>query len=128
MFNARTPAGVARTFFNRSASARSRPSPPSRTRVDAEPRVELDVPLLPTAIAAGASTRSSRWRRRPPQQGRGSRQSVTSTDFAGHARSRHPHPFFSGIGFRGDLRLPIVFSDGDTRLHFLAEGGIYVSF
>jgi hypothetical protein len=55
-------------------------------------------------------------------------RSVTSSDFAVTPAVGTRIPFFSGIGFRGDLRSPIVFSDGDTRVHFLAEGGIYVSF
>jgi hypothetical protein len=52
----------------------------------------------------------------------------TSTDFAVTPGAGTRIPFFSGMGFRGDLRVPMVFSDGDTRAHFLAEGGIYISF
>lgn len=36
-------------------------------------------------------------------------------------------PLVSGVGFRGDLRAPIVFGS-DTQLNFLAEGGVYFSF
>ena len=36
-------------------------------------------------------------------------------------------PLFSGIGFRGDVRLPVVFGE-DTRVHPSIEGGVYLSF
>lgn len=36
-------------------------------------------------------------------------------------------PLFGGIGFRGDLRLPVVFGD-KTTINSVAQGGVYVSF
>lgn len=130
MFNRSTPAGVARTFFNRSSVGAFATFTAKQDNVSTQNLgVELDVPLLPTAIAGGrldpfVSLGAGVLRSKAEAAGR----SVTSTDFAITPAAGTRIPFFSGIGFRGDLRLPIVFSDGDTRLHFLAEGGIYVSF
>lgn len=36
-------------------------------------------------------------------------------------------PLVQGFGLRGDLRAPIVLGS-DTRVHFAAEGGVYLSF
>ena len=36
-------------------------------------------------------------------------------------------PLVRGFGLRGDLRAPVVFGS-DTRVHFAAEGGVYLSF
>ena len=36
-------------------------------------------------------------------------------------------PLFSGLGFRGDVRLPIVFGD-NTTANLVATGGAYLSF
>ena len=52
---------------------------------------------------------------------------LTSNDFAFTPGAGVRIPFFSGIGARGDVRLPIVFGNS-TSMNFAVEGGIYISF
>jgi hypothetical protein len=131
MFNRSTPADVARTFFNRSSVGAYATLTAKQDNVTTQNLgVELDVPLLPTAIAGGrldpfVSLGAGVLRSKSDQASGDSR---TTTDFTIIPAAGTRIPFFSGIGFRGDLRLPIVFSDGNTQLNFLAEGGVYVSF
>lgn len=131
MFNRSTPADVARTFFNRSSVGAYATITSEQDRVSTQNLgVQLDVPLFPTAIAAGrldpfVSLGAGVLRSSAEQLSGDDR---TTTDFTIIPAAGTRIPFFSGIGFRGDLRLPIVFSDGNTQLNFLAEGGIYVSF
>jgi hypothetical protein len=53
--------------------------------------------------------------------------SITSNDFALTPAVGARIPFFSGIGARADLRLPIVFGNS-TSMNIATEGGIYFSF
>jgi hypothetical protein len=131
MFNRSTPATVARTFFSRASVGAYATFTAEQDRVSTQNLgVQLDVPIFPMAIAAG---------RLDPfiSLGAGVLRSkaellndveATNTDFTIIPAAGTRIPFFSGIGFRGDLRAPIVFSDGNTQLNFLAEGGIYISF
>ncbi|GLC25559.1 hypothetical protein [Roseisolibacter agri] len=131
MFNRSTPAAVARSFFNRASVGAYATFTAEQDRVSTQNLgVEVDVALFPTAIAAGrldpfVSLGAGVLRSKAEQASGGD---VTTTDFTIIPAAGTRIPLFSGIGFRGDLRLPVVFSDGDTRLHFLAEGGLYVSF
>jgi hypothetical protein len=131
MFNRSTPADVARTFFNRSSVGAYAVFTAEQDRVSTQNLgVQLDVPILPTAIAAGRLdpfvSLGAGVLRSKAELANG--QDRTTTDFTIIPAAGTRIPFFSGIGFRGDLRLPIVFSDGNTQLNFLAEGGLYVSF
>lgn len=131
MFNRSTPAAVARTFFSRSSvGAYATLTAKQDETTTQNLGVQLDVPLFPMAIASGrldpfVSLGAGVIRSKVDQQRGGS---ISSTDFTVIPAAGTKIPFFNGIGFRGDLRAPIVFSDGDTRLNFLAEGGFYVSF
>lgn len=130
MFHRSTPAEVARTFFSRASVGAYATFTSEQDRVSTQNLgVQLDVPLFATAIASGrldpfVSLGAGVFRNKSEQPG----GDVTTTDFTIIPAAGTRIPFFSGIGFRGDLRAPIVFSDGNTQLNFLAEGGIYVSF
>ncbi|MGZ8494121.1 MAG: hypothetical protein ACXWZS_18095 [Gemmatirosa sp.] len=131
MFNRSTPAEVARTFFSRASVGAYATFTAEQDRVASTQNlgVQLDVPLFPTAIASGRldpflSLGAGVMRIKTEQPG----GDQTTTDFTIIPAAGTRIPFFSGIGFRGDLRAPIVFADGNTQLNFLAEGGIYVSF
>ena len=129
MFNRSTVAAAARTFFDRASAGAFATFTAEQDGVSTQHiGGQVDVALLPTPIASGlldpfvsvgaGVLRSSYDAPNVP----------TSTDFAFTPAAGTRIRLFSGIGFRGDLRFPIVFSDGDTRAHFLAEGGVYVSF
>ena len=90
---------------------------------------QLDVSLFPAPIARGlldpfVSLGAGGFRTRVSGRPSGD-DAETNLVITPAAGTRIP--FFSGIGFRGDLRAPIVFGN-DARVQFLAEGGIYVSF
>lgn len=131
MFNRSTPAAVARTFFSRASAGAYATFTAEQDRVSTQNLgVQVDVPLFPTAIASGRldpflSLGAGVLRSKAEQTTGADR---TTTDFTIIPAAGTRIPFFSGIGFRGDLRLPVVFSDGNTQLNFLAEGGLYVSF
>jgi hypothetical protein len=130
MFNRSTVAAAARSFFDRAsagafATFTSRQDNVSTQHIGGQ----VDVALLPTPIARGfidpfVSLGAGVLRTSTDAPG----SNGSSTDFAVTPAAGTRIPLFSGIGFRGDLRVPIVFSDGDTRAHFLAEGGLYISF
>jgi hypothetical protein len=131
MFNRSTPANVARTFFSRSSVGAYATFTAEQDRVSTQNLgVQLDVPLFASAVAAGrldpfVSLGAGVLRSSAELQSGDDR---TTTDFTIIPAAGTRIPFFSGIGFRGDLRLPVVFSDGNTQLNFLAEGGLYISF
>ena len=131
MFNRSTAAAVARTFFNRASAGAYATFTAEQDRVSTQNLgVQVDVALFPTAIASGRldpflSLGAGVLRSKAEQTTGADR---TTTDFTIIPAAGTRIPFFSGIGFRGDLRMPIVFSDGNTQLNFLAEGGLYVSF
>ena len=127
MFNRSTASRVARTFFDRASAGAFATLTTEQDGVSTQNiGGEVDVALFPTPIASG---------RLDPFIGlaagilRSDADAVgSSTDFALTPSIGTRIPFFSGIGFRGDIRTPIVFSDGDARVHPLIEGGIYISF
>ncbi|MDF1502604.1 outer membrane beta-barrel protein [Roseisolibacter sp. H3M3-2] len=130
MFNRSTPASVARTFFNRSSVGAYATFTSEQDRVSTQNLgVQLDVPLFPTLIGGRldpfVSLGAGLLRSKAELQSGDDR---TTTDFTIIPAAGTKIPFLGGVGFRGDLRLPIVFSDGNTQLNFLAEGGIYISF
>ena len=131
MFNRSTAAAVARSFFNRASAGAYATFTAEQDRVSTQNLgVQVDVALFPTAIASGRldpflSLGAGVLRSKAEQTTGDDR---TTTDFTIIPAAGTRIPFFSGIGFRGDLRMPIVFSDGNTQLNFLAEGGLYVSF
>lgn len=131
MFNRSTAAAVTRTLFGRSSVGAYATFTSEQDRVSTQNLgAEVDVALLPTAIGAGridpfVSLGAGVLRSSAEQLSGGDR---TTTDFTLIPGAGTRIPFLGGVGFRGDLRLPIVFSDGNTQLNFLAEGGFYVSF
>lgn len=129
MFNRSTVARAARSFFDRASAGAFATFTGKQDGVSTQHfGGEIDVALLPTPIAGGffdpfvslgaGALRSSYSAPNVP----------SSTDLSIIPAVGARVPLFSGIGFRGDLRTPFVFSDGDTRVHLLAEGGIYISF
>ena len=127
MFNRSTPARVARSFFDRASAGVFATLTTKQDGVSTQNLGgQIDVALFPSPVGGGyldpfISLGAGILRSDADNVG-------ASTDFAITPAAGTRIPFFSGIGFRGDLRTPIVFSDGDTRAHFLVEGGIYISF
>ena len=125
MFNRSTASTVARTFFGRASAGAYGTFTAKQNGVSTQNiGVEVDASLFPTAIAAGrldpfVSLGAGGYR---IAGGPDNKTNFVLTPAAGTRI-----PFFSGIGFRGDLRLPIVFGS-DTQVNVLAEGGVYVSF
>ena len=129
MFNRSTVAAAARTFFDR-ASAGAFWTYAKKSGVSFNHIVgEVDVALLPAPInglfdpliSVGAGV----FRSSAPSGVSGAK--LTSSDFAVTPGAGIRVPFFSGIGARGDLRMPIVFG-ASTSVNFVAEGGLFVSF
>jgi hypothetical protein len=129
MFNRSTVARAARSFFDRASAGAFATFTGKQDGVSTQHiGGEVDVSLLPAPVAGGlidpfvslgvGALRSSYDAPNVP----------SSTDLSIIPAAGTRIPLFSGIGFRGDLRAPLVFSDGDTRVHLLAEGGIYLSF
>jgi hypothetical protein len=129
MFNRSTVARAARSFFDRASAGVFATFTGEQDGVSTQHfGGQVDVALLPTPIAGGlidpvvslgaGALRSSYEAPNVP----------SSTDLSIIPAAGARIPFFSGIGARADLRAPLVFSDGDTRVHFLAEAGIYISF
>jgi hypothetical protein len=129
MFNRSDASRVARSFFDRASVGAYATFTAEQDEVSTQNiGGQLDIDLFPAPIARGfldpfVSVGAGMIRSDTDVAG-----GASSTDFVFTPAAGTRIPFFSGIGFRGDLRLPLVFSDGDTRLHFLAEGGIYISF
>jgi hypothetical protein len=129
MFNRSDVANAARTFFERASAGVFATFTAEQDGVSTQHiGGQVDVPLFAAPIARGfldpfvslgaGVLRSSYDAPNVP----------SSTDFAVTPAAGTRIPFFSGIGFRGDIRAPLVFSDGDARIQWLAEGGIYISF
>ena len=125
MFNRSDASNVARTFFRRANAGVYGTFTAKQNKVSTQNiGVQVDAPLFPTAIAGG---------RLDPFLSLGaggyriSGGPDTKTNFVLTPAAGTKIPFFNGIGFRGDLRAPIVFGQ-DTQVNFLAEGGFYVSF
>jgi hypothetical protein len=125
MFNRSTASAVARTFFQRASAGVYGTFTTKQNGVSTQNiGAQVDASLFPTAIAGG---------RLDPflSLGAGGYRIAggpdNKTNFVLTPAAGTRIPFFSGIGFRGDLRAPIVFGT-DTQVNFLAEGGVYVSF
>jgi hypothetical protein len=125
MFNRSTASAVARTFFQRASAGVYGTFTTKQNGVSTQNiGGQVDASLFPTAIAAG---------RLDPflSLGAGGYRIAggpdNKTNFVLTPAVGTRIPFFSGIGFRGDLRAPIVFGT-DAQVNFLAEGGVYVSF
>lgn len=129
MFNRSDVAKAARTLFERASAGAfwtyAKKSGATYNHIGGE----VDVPVVSAPInglfdpfvGLGAGV----FRASAPSGVRGTK--LTSTDFALTPAAGIRIPFFSGIGARGDLRLPIVFGNS-TSVNFAAEGGIYLSF
>ena len=125
MFNRSTASAVARTFFQRASAGVYGTFTTKQNGVSTQNLgAQVDASLFPTAIAGG---------RLDPflSLGAGGYRIAggpdNKTNFVLTPAVGTRIPFFSGIGFRGDLRAPIVFGT-DAQVNFLAEGGVYVSF
>lgn len=131
MFNRSDASEIARSFFDR-ASAGAFATFTARQDGVTTQHIggQLDVALFPAPVARGfldpfVSLGAGILRSDPEDNA----VQGPSSDFAITPAAGTRLPFLGGsIGFRGDLRAPIVFSDGDTRVNFLIEGGIYISF
>ncbi len=125
MFHRSTAAAAARTFFSR-ATAGVYGTFTSQDNVSTQNvGVQVDAALFPSAIAAGRldpflSLGAGAFRTKV--EGVDGETNFVLTPAAGTRI-----PITGGVGFRGDIRAPIVFGS-DTRLQWLAEGGIYISF
>jgi len=93
--------------------------------------VETDIPFVARPIGGHldpffgfgiGAFRTSR-----PNALAGGPKRITRTDLAFTPALGTRIPFFSGIGARGDVRMPLVFGMSTTA-NFVAEGGLYVSF
>lgn len=129
MFNRSEVARAARTFFDRASAGAywtyAKKGGTSFNHIGGE----VDVSLLPTAINGVidpfVSLGLGAFRASAPSGISGTK--LTSTDLSLTPGAGIRIPFFSGIGARGDLRLPVVFGNS-TSVNFVAEGGIYLSF
>jgi hypothetical protein len=129
MFNRSDVARAARTFFDRASAGAFATFTAEQDGVSTQNlggQVDVSLFSAPVArgfldpfISLGAGVLRSSYE---------NDRIEATTDFAITPAAGTRIPFFSGLGFRGDLRAPIVFSDGNTQVNFLAEGGIYISF
>jgi hypothetical protein len=129
MFNRSDASRAARSFFDRAsvglyATFTSEQDEVATQNVGGE----VDVSLFPAPIANGVLDPFVALAAGAIRSDTDVAGGASSTDFVLTPAAGTRIPFFSGMGFRGDLRLPVVFSDGDARLHFLVEGGLYISF
>ncbi len=129
MFNRSDAARAARTLFGRSSVGVFATLTTAQDGVSTQNLGgQVDVALFPAPIARGLLDPFLSLGAGVLRTDYDDRTRQNSSDFAITPAAGTRIPFFSGIGFRGDLRAPIVFSDGDTRAHLLAEGGFYISF
>lgn len=125
MFHRSTAAAAARTFFSR-ATAGVYGTFTSQDNVSTQNiGAQVDAALFPSAIAAGrldpfVSLGAGAFRTKV--EGFDGETNFVLTPAVGTRI-----PITGGVGFRGDIRAPIIFGD-DTRLQWLAEGGVYISF
>ena len=129
MFNRSTVAAAARTFFDRASAGAFATFTAEQDGVSTQHiGGQVDVAILPTPIASGLLDPFVSVGAGVLRQSYDAPNVPNTTDFAITPAIGTRIPFFSGIGFRGDLRAPIQFSDGDTRIQPLIEGGLYISF
>jgi hypothetical protein len=133
MFNRSTPAAALRTFFDRASVGAFTTFTARQGNLDASTvhyGVQADVSLFPApryrgtldpfvSVGLGALRTSS------TVAGRAGR--VVNTDLAFTPAVGTRLGLLPGIGFRGDLRLPLVFGNS-TTVNPVVEGGIYLSF
>lgn len=127
LFNRSTPAATLRSFAERASvgafivhTGKQGDFPVSTTHFG----VEADVSMLPRAAYRGTldpffSLGVGGFR--------GSAGGVSNTDLAVTPGIGTRFSLVQGFGFRGDLRVPIVFGD-KTGLGAVAEGGVFLSF
>ena len=133
MFNRNTPAATLRNFFDRATVGAFATFTSGQGALNASAThvgVQTDFALFNAPIFRGAldpfvSLGAGLLRSAHDVSAGGTR--VKNNDFALTPAIGTRIPLFSGIGFRGDLRAPIVFGN-NTTLNPTAEGGIYLSF
>ena len=131
MFNRSTPAATLRSFFGRSSVGAFATFTSGQGELDASTQhvgVQADFGLFNAPIFRGTLdpfVSLGAGYLRTAYDGAVSR--VSNTDLAFTPAIGTRVPLFSGIGFRGDLRAPIVFGNR-TTVNPVAEGGIYLSF
>ena len=129
MFNRSDVAETARGFFGRASAGAFATFTSEQDGVSTQNiGGQVDVDLLPAPIARGFLDPFVSLGLGVLRSSYEDERIESTTDFAITPAAGTRIPFFGGVGFRGDLRAPIVFSDGNTQLNFLAEGGIYISF
>ena len=129
MFNRSDVARAARSLFDRASAGAFWSHGKKGDVSSAHIGGEVDVALLPAPangvfdpfVSVGAGV----FHTSVPSGRAGTK--LTSNDFALTPAVGARIPFFSGIGARGDLRLPIVFGNS-TSVNVAFEGGLYVSF
>lgn len=126
LFNRSDAADVARSLFRRATVGASATFTGTQNGVSTQHVMgELTASLFPRPIARQAIdpfVGLAAGVLRQKDAGGGSSSFGTVTPSAGVRV-----PLFSGLGLRGDLRAPVVFGS-DTRLLFVGEGGVYLSF
>ena len=133
MFNRSTPAATLRSFFNRASVGAFATFTSGQGAQNASTQhvgVQADFGLFNAPIFRGTLdpfvSLGAGGLRTAFDGDRGTGR-VSNTDFAFTPGIGTRVPLFSGIGFRGDLRAPIVFGN-TTTVNPVAEGGIYLSF
>ena len=131
MFNRSTAANALRTFFTRASGGVFATYTNQDDASTLHYGVQGDVALFPAPVARGwldpfISVGLGGFRTsvdNPSGSG-----SIVNTDLALTPAAGTRIPLFSGMSFRGDLRAPIIFGDGNTSVNFVAEGGLSLSF
>lgn len=128
MFNRSDAAEVTRSFFGRATAGVYGTFTTEDAVSSQNVGVQADVSLFPAPIANGfldpfISLGAGAFRTSVDVAG----DDVSETSFTIIPAAGTRIPLFGGIGIRGDLRAPIVFGD-DTRVNWLAEGGLSISF
>lgn len=130
MFNRSTAAEALRTFFTRASGGVFATYTNQDDLSTLHYGVQGDVALFPAPIARGyldpfISVGAGGFRtsvNNPLGEG-----NIVNTDFALTPAAGTRIPLFSGISFRGDLRVPVIFGES-TTVNFVAEGGLSLSF
>jgi hypothetical protein len=130
MFNRSTAAQALRTFFTRASGGVFTTYTNQDDFSTLHYGVQGDVALFPAPVARGfldpfISVGLGGFRTSTDNpNGEGS---IVNTDLAITPAAGTRIPLFSGMSFRGDLRVPVIFG-ASTTVNFVAEGGLSLSF
>ncbi len=134
MFNRSTPAATLRSFFGRASVGAFATFTSAAGALDARTThvgVQTDFALFNAPIFRGSldpfvSIGAGILRSAHDVVPGGAR--LTNNNLAVTPALGARIPLFSGIGFRGDLRVPVVLGNNSTTINPVAEGGVYLSF